>query len=199
LIFADCDPKLAGMKKSQSTVTAEHIRALRDGDQQALRHIFDELQPKVQRFLWLKIKSVEIAEDLVQETFLRLWENRARLKPEAKIETYIFRIASNLATDQLRKADRHKELPTEDHVATADGSTNLLAEGNQLAQIVDQILHRLPDAPRTVFILSRYEGLSHKEIGAVLNISIKTVEKHIGKALRFLKTELEKLDLISTD
>ncbi|MFQ5706764.1 MAG: RNA polymerase sigma factor [bacterium] len=186
------------MAETKIKLTQEDIQALRCGDKDVFRAIFLEFQPRLYRFLWLKLRSVEIAEDLVQETFLRLWQARKRLNRESNLEIYLFRIASNLATDFLRKAKRQKPVQSIDEEHTlASQSSESAPEYRQLAQIIDDTICFLPDRPRTAFLLSRYEELPHKEIAEVMGISIKTVEKHIGKALLILKKRLEKLDLVN--
>jgi len=178
-------------------ITDEHIAALRNGDRETLRWLFVQFQPRLYRFLWLKTKSVEASEDIVQETFLKLWTGRKELKSGTNLEIFLFRIASNLATDLLRKDERHRELeaghsPPDDALQESEG----VAEYNQLLEIIDKIVSNLPEAQRSAFLLSRYENLSHKEIAEVMNISIKTVEKHISKALQALKNKLEAFDIV---
>lgn len=175
----------------------DQIEALRQGDRELLHEIFIELQPRIYRFVWLRSKSVELAEDVVQETFLRFWDSRKNLKTGTNIETFLFRIASNLATDHLRKDERHRELSPEKSGALASTiSADETAEYNQLAEIIDDIISSMSEAPRTAFTLSRYEALQHKEIAEVMGISVRTVEKHISKALQTLKEKLQALDIV---
>lgn len=93
------------MSRSSSQIPPEKIKALSRGDKAALEWIFERTQPGVYRYIWLKTGSIETAEDLVQETFVRLWENRKKLKVSGRIEAFIFRIASNLTTDAVDKAN----------------------------------------------------------------------------------------------
>jgi len=186
------------MKKDDRATFQIDIEKLKAGDEEVLGTLFQELQPKIDRFLWLRIRSVEASEDLIQEVFLRLWDNRTKLKSDTNIEAYLFRIASNLATDYLRSAKQRETASDELEVQTQESSSDI-AEANNLAATIDKLLSKLSDAPRTAFILSRYEQLSHKEIADVMNISVKTVEKHISKALHFLKNELKSMNIISHD
>lgn len=184
------------MAESSVQITKKHIQALRAGDQNVLHWIFTTLQPRIYRFFYFKLNSVEIAEDLVQETFLRLWEARTRLKTDTNLETYIFRIATNLATDQLRRMERNMEVQTEKELAAPGLDSGGDAELAQLQKIISKIVLSLPDGSRTAFILSRQENLSHKQIAEIMDISVKTVEKHIGRALQILKERLEKFDIV---
>jgi len=187
------------MTDSERPINTEDVVALKSGDADALRRVFFLFQPRLYRFLWLKTRSVEAAEDLVQETFLRLWAARRNLKPTTKLEIYLFRIASNLVRDELRKAERHGQVKVRIDVelAAADSSDDAI-KYSQLARVVDQIVSTLPDAPKTAFLLSRYEELSHLEVSEVMGISVRTVEKHIGNALHVLKDGLRAFDITSS-
>jgi RNA polymerase sigma-70 factor (ECF subfamily) len=179
---------------SEGLLNSQRWQALIDGDEEVFRELFHEFQPRLYRFLWLRLKSVEAAEDLAQECFLRLWNARTRLQLGGRLDIYLFRIASNLATDYHRSAKHRHDTLTEDNSPPISDSSENAAEYNQLAAIVDKTISQLPPAPRTAFILSRYENLSHKEIAEIMGISFKTVEKHVGKALKVLKDALFKLD-----
>lgn len=178
-------------------LTPEAIDSLISGDADVFRELFLEFQPRLYHFLWLKLRSVELAEDLTQETFIRLWNARQHLKPNTNLEIYLFRIASNLATDSLRKSERRKTVHGVDFdKMTAADSSDQQLEFRQLARIIDAILPTLPDGPRTAFILNRYEELSYKEVAAIMGVSIKTIEKHIAKALEVIQKKLRKIEWV---
>jgi RNA polymerase sigma-70 factor (ECF subfamily) len=179
------------MPAKKFTLTPEQIQALRGGDREVFRRLYFEFQPRLYRFLWLKLRSVERAEDLAQETFLRLWETRERLRADGNLEIYLFRIAGNLATDALRAQQRRPPTTPLETTPLFDSRT---AEGaieyQELARRIEALVSQLPEGPKTAFLLSRYEELSHAEIGAIMGLSVKTVEKHIGKALQTLRAGL---------
>lgn len=186
------------MPVKKSSLTPQQIEALRVGDQEIFRLLYFEFQPRLYRFLWLKLRSVERAEDLTQETFLRVWETRDRLRPNGNLEIYLFRIASNLAIDVLRAQQRRPlSTPLETIPPLGLQHTEDPAAYQELKFRIDEIVSQLPDRPKTAFLLSRYEELSHAEISAIMGISVKTVEKHIGKALQALRAGLEKIGLFS--
>jgi len=185
------------MPAKKFTLTPEQIQALREGNKEIFRRLYFELQPRLYRFLWLKLRSVERAEDLVQETFLRVWETCDRLRPDGNLEIYLFRIASNLATDVLRAQQRRPAtIPLETTPLLDSRTTDDAIAYEELTHRIDAIVSQLPDGPKTAFLLSRCEELSHAEIGAIMGLSVKTVEKHIGKALQALRAGLGKLELL---
>ncbi|KAA0229807.1 RNA polymerase sigma-70 factor [candidate division KSB1 bacterium] len=182
------------MPKPKLELSSEQLAALQAGDTAVFKQLFEEFQPRLYRFLWLKLRMVEQEEDLVQETFLRFWNARSQLRPGGNIEIYLFRIASNLATDVLRRPKRENnrlELETQSHPAAL--AADQAIESEQLADMISEFVTAMPEGPRTAFILSRYENLSHAEIAEIMGISVKTVEKHIGKALRLLREKLVEL------
>lgn len=182
------------MPKPKLELSSEQLAALQAGDTAVFKLLFEEFQPRLYRFLWLKLRAVEQAEDLVQESFLRFWKTRSQLRPGGNIEIYLFRIASNLATDVLRKPKRENHrLDLEVESLRAAPAADQVVESKQLADIIAAQVASLPERPRTAFILSRYENLSHAEIAKIMGISVKTVEKHIGKALRLLREKLVEL------
>jgi len=185
------------MPAKKFTLTPEQIQALRDGDKEIFRRLYFEFQPRLHRFLWLKLRSVERAEDLAQETFLRLWEKREQLRADGNLEIYLFRIASNLATDAVRARKRRPSTTPLEATPLFDSRTTESAiEYQELARRIEAIVSQLPEGSKTAFLLSRYEELSHAEIGAIMGLSVKTVEKHIGKALQALRAGLGKLELL---
>ncbi len=180
------------MTAPKFTLTPEQLHALHEGDQRVFRMIFVEFQPRLYRFLWLKVRNVQHAEDLVQETFFRLWQARTQLRAETRLEIYLFRIAANLATDYFRRAHpSNTPLETVALTLPAPSAIDATLEHEQLAQAVAEIIRTLPEGAATAFTLSRYEDLTYAEIAEVMGLSIKTVEKHLGKALHILRERLK--------
>jgi RNA polymerase sigma-70 factor (family 1) len=164
------------------------IAALKQGDHAAFKEAFDEYHEKVYHFLLLKTGSASISEEVSQVTFVRLWKYRSSLNEEIALPVQIFRIAKTALIDQIRK-DRHslrfaarlKADQNENQV------TNLYYQ-REVSATLQQALQTLPIARRKVFELSRIHGYSYKEIAGQLSISVKTVENHIGNAIKQLKS-----------
>lgn len=130
--------------------------------------------------------------DIAQKVFIQVWEKRHTLDIEGDMLPYLKRMAINDALGQKRTAQRKQELQTNLEVSNhvdADGESNLIA--NDLRESVDRAVDDLPEKCGEVFRLSRYEDLTYREISETLNISIKTVENHMGRALRQLRTALK--------
>lgn len=153
--------------------------------------IFRRHYSQVCRAVYRIIPQAETAEDIAQEVFLELWKRRDHLKISTSLTAYLRRAAVNRALNYLRdqkiKWSDDAELP-----ALSDGSpdTSEKLEIAELQRMVDQYIDQLPEKCRLVFVLSRFESLSHAEIAAQLDISQKTVENQMTKALRFLRNAL---------
>lgn len=138
------------------------------------------------------LQDKALTEDTVQEVFVKLWEKRAELKIEVSIKAYLYRAAINASYNHLEKHKRYGKLSLDDMTAepsdTYTADTQLHAK--ELEKRIGKALESLPEACREVFILSRYESLSYKEIAETLGISVKTVENQMGKALRIFREKL---------
>lgn len=156
-----------------------------------MEQIFRTYYSSVCRAVYRIIPQAETAEDIAQEVFLELWKKRAQLTINTSLAAYLRRAAVNRAINHLRdqklKWSDEAELPTLSH---ADPGATELLENAELQQIIDRHIDLLPEKCRLVFVLSRFESLPHAEIARQLDISTKTVENHITKALRLLKTAL---------
>lgn len=133
------------------------------------------------------------AKDAVQEVFLELWRNREKVVIKGSVEAYLYRAVINRSLDILRKEKRFV-LTEKDSEIWVDSGRNTTGEtvlANELARIVQKGLEQMPPRCRLIFQLSRYQGLKNREIAEQLDLSLKTVENQMGKALKILKEHLQ--------
>jgi RNA polymerase sigma-70 factor (ECF subfamily) len=125
-----------------------------------------------------------MAEEVVQLTFIRLWEKRENLSSEYSLSAQIFRIAGTILIDQLRKEAVGKK-----HLTVVENDYAMQNEVNQpeMHHALEQAIEQMAPVRRKVFKLSKVEGYSYKEIAEMLSISPKTVENHISQALKQLR------------
>ena len=135
------------------------------------------------------------ADDVVQETFARLWEQRDRLDPDQSVRAYLVRAVRNRALNGLRDA-RTRQTLLHDHASdVAHGSEpprpDEVVQGTTLADRLRAGLARLPDRQRTALALTRVDGLSHAEAADAMGCSARTVNNHIVRGLQGLRTHLQ--------
>lgn len=180
------------------TISAEELtdlaRRLRISDVAAFRKLFDIFNRPIHRFVSYKLADSDVAEDITQEVFVKLWENRADVQPERSIKSYLYTIANNLTLNHIRHSKivrKYQENTRSISEHLSESSPEQLLEQVEFDEAVLSAINHLPEKSRIVFQLSRMENLSYKEIAARLDISVKTVESHIGKSLKLLRLALQ--------
>ncbi len=138
------------------------------------------------------LQDLDAAEETVQSIFVKFWENRNTLTVNQSVTGYLFTAVKNNCLNQLKHLKIKEAYKTHNQREMAEEEMRLgtAEDGQELALKIKTAIDKLPTGRRSVFVLSRYEGLKYKEIADKLNISIKTVENQMGSALKFLKTEL---------
>jgi RNA polymerase sigma-70 factor (family 1) len=155
--------------------------------------IYHEYHPEVYDYVQRKIQCSYTAEEVVQLTFIKFWNNRETMPEKIDIRVQVFQIAKTVLIDELRKKYSKKNST---HLASQaipglaepvnHDVTNRVNYKDTRARI-EKLLRSLPPVRKKVFELSRFDEFSHKEISKILNISTKTVENHIAQALKYIK------------
>lgn len=138
------------------------------------------------------VKDYDTSEEVVQNLFVKLWEKRKHIPINTSIKSYLYQAAKNAALNHinhLHVKDKYKQYYKNIIVPNEHNSSNP-AEESDLSNSIQQAIENLPEKRKEIFLLSRHSGLKNKEIAEKLNISIKTVESQMGKALSSLRTEL---------
>lgn len=174
------------------------VAAIKNGNENAYEEVFYSYHNKLYAFILSKTKSVFIAEEVTQLTFIKFWQYRTHLNEELSINIQLFRIAKTTLIDVLRK--EAKKQTTYQLTAVQEKASNETIEAHishkELQKKLELAINKLPLARQNVFKLSRYEGLSYKEIAKRLSLSTKTVEHHIALALKQLRHFLTLLSLL---
>jgi RNA polymerase sigma-70 factor (family 1) len=175
------------------TETKKLVRQLRKGNVSAFNLIFEYYHPKVYNFCLQLLRKQQDAEEVTQEVFVALWQNRERMAVNTKLSTYIYSIARNQVYNIYRKTF-YIQSYIEYLYHTETGNTMLTEDQvlyNELQKFLNNAIEELPPKRKEVFKLSRMEGLTYKEIAERMKISENTVDVQIRKALGFLKSAFE--------
>jgi len=176
---------------SKSISDIELIAKLHKGDLEAFDLIFEKYGDRLFGFALKYLKSKEEAEGVVQDVFLKIWENRKTLKKESSLKPYLFTIAYHDMCGLFRKKQIHNKYKGEVE-SMENKSVNLeeQLEYKSTLERVDQLIEKLPEKLKVVFIKSRKEGKSTKEIADEMNMAPGTVDNQISAALKFLRKNL---------
>ena len=175
----------------------EELMELVKGDDS--RAPFEELlsrhEKRLVNYLHRTVGDFELAENLAQETFLRIYRIRHEYEPTAKFKTFLYKIATNLAIDEFRKRDRHKEDLKDDFSNESDKRKNPDENviSSERTRIVKECLLKLDEKHRTVVVMKWFEGLKYEQIAKILGISVGTVKSRIFYALKQLEVDLKPL------
>jgi RNA polymerase sigma factor (sigma-70 family) len=171
----------------------ELLLRLRDGDYTAFEKIYSNHKKKIAQRLIRLLSSRDLVEDLLQELFIRLWNNRERIDVEKPIEAYLYRIATNLVNDYFREISRDKKLAEElwHRISEIYNPFDEVSEVNADSELFRSI-DKLPEQRKKVFLLCKLEKKSYAEVSRLLEISEAAVNDHITKANRFLRDNYDK-------
>lgn len=174
------------------------IKAFKKGDAEAFKSLFDLYHKRLYCFLFGLLKSKEDAEEIVQETFLKIWESREYFLEDYPFESLLFRIAKNASLNYSRK--KVNRMVFEKHFGFfadfSEDSADQYILFQETQSIIETILNGLPPKRKEIFILQKVEGLSRQEIAGKLGISIITVDHQLLKANKYVKKEFQKFSLL---
>jgi RNA polymerase sigma-70 factor (family 1) len=161
--------------------------------------LYKKYSKRVFKFGYSILKSTEESENLIQDVFLNLWENRKKVENDASIKSYVFSITYNSAISIIRKKARESQYVEylKSLQSIIEEPVNVELEYNELTNRLDEIIMTLPERQREVFRLHRIEGLKYSEISARLNISINTIENHMSRALKTIRKKLGNYSLLA--
>jgi RNA polymerase sigma-70 factor (ECF subfamily) len=170
----------------------EIIRRIRQGDKQEFEKLFRSSYISLVRYATTFVKDHDASEEIVQDLFFRLWQDRQSLRIETSLNGYLFRSVHNRALHYIehqKVVSRHAGEIAAGSELTAEPVTEAIYY-NELQARVARVLERLPERCRAIFRMSRFEGLKYNEIAEKLAVSLKTVEADMGKALREFRKAL---------
>jgi RNA polymerase sigma-70 factor (ECF subfamily) len=171
------------------------IADIQKGDEGAFERLFKTYYFDLSRFVWRYVESKAIAEELVQEVFADIWENRAQWNPTRSLKLYLYQSVKHRALDYLKhekvrekydpKWMKKKENPTIDFQDPR--------REQQVRAAINREIEALPTRSKMTYKLHRYDGLTYKEIAEVMDVSVKTVESQMTRTLKRLRKRLSYL------
>lgn len=171
------------------------LHELKNGDVRAFESLLTRYERLIFAYLYRMVQNRSDAEDLTQETFLKLYTHRRAIDPEKKFHAWLFRVATTTCYDWLRKKKRSKELlmlddPEAEGETIPDDASYNYRERLQTAQEMEAALAKLNPTHRTILLLCYRHDLSYQDIADTLGIPVNTVKTHVHRAKKALKEKL---------
>lgn len=167
---------------------SKELKKYHDGDHAFFNGLIKKLQQPIYYFLYRYVGNATDAEELTQETFVKAYIDRVRFRGDAKLSTWIYTIAANLAKNHLRWRSLHKFLPVDSLLYTIPDNIHDEPEINTKEKSLLKFIQALPRRQRSVFILKYFNQLSHQEISDILGISVSSSKTNFHYAVNSLKS-----------
>ncbi|MCC8154977.1 MAG: RNA polymerase sigma-70 factor [Tannerellaceae bacterium] len=166
------------------------LRRLQEGDERVFKYLFDTYFTTLCRFSFYYCRDTSVAEDIVIDLFGGLWEKRESLEIRISIKSYLFQSVRNKTFNYLRDNDSSVVSNNLELVKAYNEENSI--ELKELESLIEEAIYTLPEKCKEVFLKSRKENLTNKEIASGMDITTKTVEAQITKALKHIKAYLGK-------
>jgi len=181
----------------------ELIALVLEGDTNVFEVLVKRYELLLFNYIRRMVGSASDAEDLFQETFIRVYTHLDRFRMTARFRPWVYKIATNICKDHLRYRSRHQHVSLEAEIGSHDRPETLLdrleaptpnpsevASATETAELLEAAIGRLPAKHRAVFLMAKYEGMPYDEIARTLGIPVGTVKSRMNKAVQFLLAEL---------
>lgn len=180
------------MKEFFSYTDEELMLEIKADNMLAFDILYQKYSKRLYKFAFSILKSNEESENIIQDVFLNLWENRQKVDKDSSVKYYVFTIVHNSAISLIRKKARTTQFIEylKLHQNLNQEPVNVEYEYNELKDRLDLIVNHLPLRQKEVYILHNVEGLKYQEIAKRLNISENTIENHMSRALRTIREKL---------
>ncbi len=177
------------MEDTNKHIGKEVLIRLKTGDYAAFEELYWIYNRRLYNFILSVLFDKSMAEDITQTCFLKIWENRKNIDEEKGFTSYLHTIAKNLVYRETERELLKSRFLTmlQERQEKPDNTTQDTIDANLLQDHINQLIEKLPPARKEIFIMSKLQGLSNKEIAEKLSISEKTVETQVYRSIQFLK------------
>ena len=172
----------------------EILKRLILGHEEAFSAIYSIYSDKLLYYVQRTTKSPYLAEDVVHDTFVKIWQHRDRIDPSKPFQPYIFTIAKRTLLDLLNRAKHERAIVSEikRYSTEEDHSTEFLLDYNESNLLINEAITGLSEQVRKTFVLCRIQGMSYRQAAETLNVTESTVNKHMSKALQIVRAYVSK-------
>jgi len=179
------------LKPNTASVKSLEIAKIKNSDIEFFEKLFKRYYQPLVNFAYRYVQDAQLAEDIIHDVFVYLWNERERLDFTINIKTYLYNAVKNRSLKQLSKkaVKQHQglEIVLEEQ---GDDTPETLLMSKELQESISAAINELPEKRREIFCMNRFDQLTYAEIASILNISVKTVETQMSRALKFLRHRL---------
>ncbi len=182
--------------EKSSKIEGAYKAVIEHDDVSAFRGLFKKYYTPLCYYSMKTVGNKEIAEEVVSDVFMKFWRDRHKIQIHTSFDAYIFRSVKNHSLDYLRSSLNEKIIKEpitgyyNDTIAADNESPINQSQYLETAQIIEEAISRLPQQCQLIFRMNRLDGLKYREVAQELNLSMKTIEAQVSKALKQLRTEL---------
>jgi RNA polymerase sigma-70 factor (family 1) len=199
ILFYLYEFELTIMKSFVSYSDEELMQEIKADNMFAFDVLYKKYSKKLYKFGYSILKSKEETENLIQDVYLNLWENRHKVEKDSSVKSYVFTITYNSAISVIRK--KAKESQFVEYLKSLQQiniePVNVELEYNELTKKLDEIVKALPQRQKEVYLMHKVDGLKYSEIAERLHISVNTIENHMSRALKTIRKKLGNYSLIA--
>lgn len=179
------------MSSNSNSDQSRLLYELSQGSELAFTQLYNQYKNVVFSSALKITKSKVLAEEVVQDVFLKIWQNHQNLAEISNIENYLFIISRNHIFDMIKKIARDSAVVENvNYKSTSANDTDEAIKDDQYNVILNQIVDQLPPQQQKIYKMAKWDGLSHQKIGEDLGISTETVKKHMAQALKFVRVKI---------
>lgn len=184
------------------------LKEVAQGEEAAFAELLRRYENAILTFCYSFTRERGMAEDLAQETFLRVYRNAARYKPVAKFSTWLYKIAANLCINEIKRNRLRPVLALDEpagsdpegtrvieRLASGDDTPLTGAEKHEIQSLIRSAIDHLPDDQRTTLVLVEYHHLQYQEIAEILGVSVSAIKMRVKRARETLKELLKVLQM----
>lgn len=187
------------MERTDKYNEREYVIRLQSGDRAAFSALYYLHVAKLKLFIQRTAKSPYLTEDVLHDTFVKVWEMREQIDPDRSFMNLLFTIAKNNLLNMLRRAQHESNIISEmaKFAAISDSATDDVIGFNESNTILGEAIDQLSGNVKEVFVLCRMQGMSYKQVAELLGISTSTVNKHMNKALKLVREYVTAKNLLA--
>jgi RNA polymerase sigma-70 factor (ECF subfamily) len=183
----------AGLNLVLSSMISFEIENIKSGNIAQYKQMFKRYYKPLVYFSYRYVKDVQIAEDIIQDVFVNIWNKRETLDFSLNFKSYLFSSVKNHSLMHINKTSKYEHVNLKLVTEKSENNPDTIIESAELEKTLNIIITELPEKRREIFCMSRFDKLTYSEIAVALSISVNTVETQMSRALKYIRKRTKSL------